>query len=138
MIARTYLEPLRVRPLRDVAPLSHRVIFRQPLNVGLTQFWRDQIAEEKRFHVPAYIALLVGIAAMLIATAWEGAHIDGTLRGAVAVFDRQAVPAATVCETPDRDRTSAEIISPQRISNPNAVGLPSLPSIPLKFGILLP
>ncbi len=137
MIARTYLEPLRIRPLRDVAPLSHRVTFRQPLNVGLTQFWRDQIAEEKQFHVPAYIALIVCIAAMLVATAWEGAHIEGTLRGAVAVFDRQAVPTA-ICDAPACDRTSAQGKSPQRISNPSAVGLPSLPSIPLKFGVLLP
>ena len=138
MIAKTYLEPLRIRPLRDVAPLSHRVTFRQPLNVGLTQFWRDQIAEEKHYHIPAYVALMVGIAVMLIATAWEGAHIDGTLRGAVAVFDRQAVPATAVCNAPECDRSSAQINSPQRINNPNAVGLPSLPSIPMKFGILLP
>ena len=137
MTARTQLEPLRVRPLRNVAPLNGGVTFRLPLNVGLTRFWRDQIAEEKFFHGPAYLALMVGIAAMLVNLAWEGAHIDGTLRGAVAVFDRQPVRAAVVCATPSATTSSACVSKPQRISQPSSSGLSSLPSIQLKFGALL-
>ena len=139
MIARTSLEPLRIRPLRTVAPLNRRVTFRQPLNVGITQFWRDQIADEKRFHIPAFIALIASVALMLVATGWEAAHIDGTLRGAVAVFNRQAVPASAICDAPDRGATTpAQTKTPQRISIPSAASLPSLPSITWNFGALMP
>ena len=138
MIARTYLEPLQIRPLRDVAPLNCRVTFRQPLNIGLTRFLRDQAAEEKYFHIPAFFALLVGMVAMLVIAGWESAHIDGTLRGAVAVFDRRAIPVAKVCETPAGAATSACVETPGRVSNPIASALPAVPSIPLRFGVLLP
>jgi hypothetical protein len=138
MIARTYLEPLRIRPLRDVAPLNRGVAFRLPLNAGLTRFWRDQAQEEKRFHAPAFLVLLAGMFGMLATTAWEGVHIQSTLRGAVAVFDRQAPPApAAFCSASECKAASAGKLKPQRISNPNPAGATSMPSIHLKFGVLL-
>ena len=137
MIAKTYLEPLRVRPLRDVAPLQRGVSFRLPLNGGLTRCWREQMREERRFHAPAFFVLLAGLLGMLVATAWEGAHIQSTLRGAVAVFDRQMPPVAAVCAETECKAVSAEKIKPQRISNPNPAAVPSMPSIQLKFGVLL-
>jgi hypothetical protein len=137
MIARTYLEPLRVRPLRDVAPLNRGVAFRLPLNAGLTRCWREQVRDERRFHTPAFLVLLAGIFGMLAATAWEGANIQSTLRGAVAVFDRQGPPVASVCAESECPTASAPKIKPQRISNPNPAGAASMPSIQLKFGMLL-
>jgi hypothetical protein len=137
MIARTYLEPLRVRPLRDVAPLNRGVAFRLPLNAGLTRCWREQVRDERRFHTPAFLVLLAGVFAMLAATAWEGAHIKSTLRGAVAVFDRQGLPVATACADTECQSASTQTIKPQRISNPNPGGAASMPSIQLKFGVLL-
>ncbi len=137
MIARTYLEPLRVRPLRDVAPLSRGVAFRLPLNSGLTQCWREQVRDERRFHAPAFLCLLAGIFGMLATTAWEGAHIQSTLRGAVAVFDRQIPASPAVCADSARQAESGRKIKPQRISNPNPTGVTSMPSIQLKFGVLL-
>ncbi len=137
MIARTYLEPLRVRPLRDVAPLNRGVAFRLPLNAGLTRCWREQVRDERRFHAPAFLVLLAGIFAMLAASAWEGAHIQTTLRGALAVFDRQGPPVANVCADTECHSVSTQTIKPQRISNPDPAGAASMPSIQLKFGMLL-
>jgi hypothetical protein len=137
MIARTYLEPLRIRPLRDVAPLNRGVVFRLPLNAGLTRCWRDQIRDERQFHAPAFLALLAGMFAMLATTAWEGAHIQSTLRGAVAVFDRQTPAATAICGASECKAASTQKVKPQRISNPNPPSVTSMPSIQLKFGALL-
>jgi hypothetical protein len=137
MIAKTYLEPLRVRPLRDVAPLHRGVTFRLPLNRGLTECWREQARVERQFHAPAFLVLLAGLFGMLATTAWEGAHIQSTLRGAVAVFDRQMTPAAAVCADAECQAASNQKVKPQRISNPNPTGVMSMPSIQLKFGVLL-
>jgi hypothetical protein len=136
MIARTYLEPLRVRPLRDVAPLNRGVTFRLPLNAGLTRCWREQMRDERRFHAPAFLFLLVGMLAMIATSAWEGAHIQTTLRGAVAVFDRQ-IPPAAICADSACQADSRPKVTPQRISNPNPTSVSSMPSIQLKFGVLL-
>ena len=137
MIARTYLEPLRVRPLRDVAPLSRGVAFRLPLNSGLMRCWREQVRDERRFHAPAFLFLLVGMLAMIATSAWEGAHIQTTLRGAVAVFDRQLVSNPAICADSTVQAEPSRKLKPQRISNPNPTGQTSMPSIQLKFGVLL-
>jgi len=137
MIAKTYPEPLRVRPLRDVAPLHRGVPFHLPLNGGLTRCWREQVRVERQIHAPAFLLLLVGLAGMLAATAWEGAHIQTALRGAVAVFDRQVLPPAAVCAETACKSTSNQKFKPQRISNPTPTGAASMPSIQLKFGVLL-
>src|SRR5262249_39414388 len=132
-----YPEPIRVRPLRDVAPLHRGVPFHLPLNGGLTRCWREQVRVERRIHAPAFLMLLIGIVGMLATTAWEGAHIRSALRGAVAVFDRQPVPLAATCAESDCKSVSNRKIKPQRISNPTPAGVTSMPSIQLKFGVLL-
>lgn len=137
MIAKTYPEPLRVRPLRDVAPLHRGAQFQLPLNGGLTRCWREQSHIERRIHGPAFLLLLAGIAGMFVATAWEGAHIRTALRGAVAVFERQRVPVATVCAETECKAVSSSKIQPQRINNPTSTSVGSMPSIQLKFGVLL-
>ena len=137
MIAKTYPEPLRVRPLRDVAPLHRGVQFHLPLNGGLTRCWREQTRVERRIHAPAFLLLLLGMAGMLAATAWEGAHIQSALRGAVAVFERHPVPVTAVCVDSDCKTASNSKLKPQRISNPTPTGAASMPSIQLKFGVLL-